>query len=145
MTWLPWGLAAVSTVTLVLVGCAAPERAQDDSGNPDGVELRVDARRVSPGEAVTIRLVNRSDGELGYNLCPAVLERRTSGGWEVDPHPLVEVCTMELRLLSPGGSAEYRHTIPPAVRAGEYRFRVAVEAPLSQPQVPVVSGAFEVR
>jgi hypothetical protein len=142
--WFTYGLAAVTTSALVLVACAAPETAQDDPRNPEGVELRVDARRVAAGESVTIRLVNGSGGAVGYNLCPAVLERRTAAAWELDPTPLVEVCTMELRLLPPGESAEYSHTIPPALAAGEYRFRVAVEAPLDQPQVPLVSNAFEV-
>jgi hypothetical protein len=51
---------------------------------------------------------------------------------------------MELRILAPGASADFRHTIPAGVRGGEYRFRVGVEAPLGEDRVEVVSGPFRI-
>jgi hypothetical protein len=137
------GLVAFTSTGLLLLACAAPDPSRGAGGTPE-VELRVDQAAASPGGEATITLVNHSASEIGYNLCPAVLDRRSGGEWSEEPLRPAEVCTMELRILAPGESAEYRHTIPPGIREGEYRFRVGVEAPLGGDRVEVASGAFRI-
>jgi hypothetical protein len=136
------GLIGVCVWGLSLGACAP----QEPSGDPVGVaELRVSPDEVAAGEEVDVTLVNRSEDLLGYNLCPAVLDRREGDGWVEDPLRPAEVCTMELRTLAPGDSGHFRHTVPPALTAGEYRFRVGIEAPLGGGRVEVASGPFQVR
>jgi hypothetical protein len=127
----------------VLVGACARQEAAEGPGGM--AELRVAPEAVGAGDQVMLTLVNRSDGDLGYNLCPAVLDRREGGEWVEERLRPAEVCTMELRVLPAGDSSTYHHTVPSALRAGEYRFRVGIEAPLSGGRVEVASGPFEVR
>jgi hypothetical protein len=132
----------MATVLAVLLsGCASP----DSAARPAGVaELGVTPAAAGPGDEVMLTLENRSEGELGYNLCPAVLERRENGEWEERPESPAEVCTMELRMLGPGNTSSFRHTLPTGLPAGTYRFRTTVEAPLGVDRVEVVSAPFEV-
>lgn len=136
------GIAGLGFCCALLGACTPPEPSDDPGGL---AELRVSPDAVSAGDEVMLTLVNRSDGELGYNLCPAVLDRREGGEWVEEPLRPAEVCTMELRVLSPGDSSHYRHMVPPALAAGEYRFRTGIEAPLGEGRVEVASGAFQVR
>lgn len=136
------GIVGLAFFCVVLGACAPHEPAD----GPGGVaELRVSEDEVLAGGEVMLTLVNRSDRDLGYNLCPAALERRVAGEWVDEPLRPAEICTMELRLLSPGDSAHYRHTVPSALAAGEYRFRTGVEAPLGGGRVEIVSEAFQVQ
>jgi hypothetical protein len=128
-------------VAVLLCGCVPADPAQGPAGVAD---LRVSPAEARAGEEVMLTLENRSDRELGYNLCPAVLDRRTDAGWEEWPEAPAEVCTMELRTLAPARSGSYRHTLPSGMPAGEYRFRTTVEAPLGEGRVDVASAPFEV-
>jgi hypothetical protein len=141
------GVAGVVLCLVVgLWGCAP---ADPGSGPQGPAELRVSPGEVSPGDEVMITLLNRSERELGYNLCVAVLDRREgegdeAGEWVEWPDPPAEICTMELRVLDPGNTSSFRHTIPGGVTPGEYRFRTGVESPLGEGRVDVVSDSFRI-
>jgi hypothetical protein len=127
----------------VLFAACATNAVQHDG---DGfATMTVEPASVAPGGAITVTLTNNSDQQLGYNLCPVALERMVGDEWEQRPERPAEVCTMELRVLDPGSSASYEHTIPPGVPPGSYRFTLRVEWPLGADQVGVVSEPFEVR
>jgi hypothetical protein len=134
-------LAAVVFMTTSFGGCA-PMPPEDGGG---GLALRVDQSSYSPGDPAVLTLVNGTAADVGYNLCVTALDRRVGDGWEPEPLPLVEVCTMELRLLGPGQTADFRHTLPRGLQAGEYRMRTGVESPMGEGQVGVVTAAFTVR
>jgi hypothetical protein len=134
-------VGAVTALAFVGGGCAP---AGPPAGAGGVADLRVTPGEAQPGDEVMVTLANRSDRELGYNLCVAVLDRREDGDWVEWPEPPAEVCTMELRMLSPGETASFRHTLPPRLVAGEYRFRTDVEAPLGEGRVTVTSAGFRV-
>ncbi len=74
---------------------------------------------------VDLRLINRSSFEVGYNLCPTSVRETTTDrslyGEDV-------ICTMELRLLRPGQSADGRLPIDAdsALVPGSYRAHARV-------------------
>lgn len=121
--------------------CAPPE------GSPEGgeaVRLTVEPGEVRAGDEVTLTLVNGTEHHIGYNLCPAVLDRREGSDWVERPERPAEFCTMELRVLEPGGSTTYPHTVPAGLPAGEYRFRVGVEAPLGEGRLEIATPPFRI-
>ncbi|HSJ24724.1 MAG TPA: hypothetical protein VK929_08665 [Longimicrobiales bacterium] len=125
-----------------MVACA-PYPA-DGAGDGAFAELTVTPDRLRAGDSLELTLTNRSEQQLGYNLCTSAIERRTAAGeWEVHPVPLAEVCTMELRVLDPGASDTFRHNLP-ALQPGTYRFRAGVEWPLGGDRVGVTSTTFDV-
>ncbi|HSJ08186.1 MAG TPA: hypothetical protein VK936_15880 [Longimicrobiales bacterium] len=128
----------------LLVSACAPHVPAESTGTGDFATLAVEPARTSPGGEVTITLTNRSGREIGYNLCPAVLDRRVGADWAQHPEAPAEVCTMELRILQPGASDSFRHSLPAGLTAGTYRFRLGVEWPLGDARVGVASGPFEV-
>jgi hypothetical protein len=133
--------AAVPVLVSMLAGCAPA----DPADGPGAVaDLRVTPAEARAGDEVMLTLENRSDRPLGYNLCPAVLDRRAGADWEEWPEAPAEVCTMELRTLSPESSSSFRHTLPSRLEPGEYRFRTTVEAPLGEGRVEVASEPFAV-
>jgi hypothetical protein len=131
----------VPVLAAMLAGCAPA----DSAGNTGAVaDLRVTPTEARAGDEVMLTLENRSDRPLGYNLCPAVLDRRAGEDWEEWPEAPAEVCTMELRTLSPESSSSFRHKLPSGLEPDEYRFRTTVEAPLGEDRVEVVSEPFAV-
>jgi hypothetical protein len=134
------GLLLSSTCFLV-AACAPHERGNGPGG---ALELGVEPLEVRAGEEVMLTLTNRSGDDVGYNLCPAVLDRREGDEWAERPERPAEVCTMELRVLAPDASSTYRHTVPARLPVGEYRFRVGVEAPLGEGRVEIASHPFQV-
>jgi hypothetical protein len=135
--------APIVVAALLLAACS-PQVPADTPGTGSFATLSVQPARTSPGGEVTITLTNRSERDIGYNLCPAVLDRRVGDDWVQHPEPPAEVCTMELRILQPGASDSFRHSLPAGLPAGTYRFRLGVEWPLGDARVGVASGPFEV-
>jgi hypothetical protein len=122
---------------LVLAGCA--DSPSSPTGLPDGLELTpgnslmaagagvvllAEAESFEAGAPVLLRLENHSNERVGFNLCAHGMERRIEGEWSLAPTSAV--CTMHLSLAEPGDTAEYTTTLPQALPAGEYRFRIAL-------------------
>lgn len=93
-------------------------------GPESGVSLGAHGESFGPGEQVLLILNNASDADIGYNLCVHDLERRVNGEWE--PLHIDRICTLELRLLAPGGSATAPADLPDPLAPGEYRLRTVV-------------------
>jgi hypothetical protein len=134
-------LSAVAGVMLA-AACMPPQPEED--AETAFAELRVNRSMVAAGGEIELTLVNRSQNQIGYNLCTASLERLLAEEWQQVPESPAEVCTMELRILQPGGSDSFQHTMPAALQAGVYRFRTGVEYPLGDSFTAVTSGRFEV-
>ncbi len=111
---------------------------------PTFAELRVDRDAVSAGEDVTLTLTNRSDEMIGYNLCVSTLEYRDGESWVQAAEQPTEICTMELRTLSPDGSDSFRHTMPAGLPPGEYRMWTNVEWPLGAGQETLITRSFRI-
>lgn len=90
---------------------------------------------------VVLTLTNDSTSAVGYNLCSSGLQRRDGSQWT--DVPTDEVCTMEIRTLQPGQSANFEKRLPPSAGAGEYRYVTGVEIPLNGSRVGVQSNTFE--
>lgn len=112
----------VALALSVLGGCSPPVQ---NGGASSDVELGVEPDVIEAGGTVELVLGNESSGEIGYNLCTSVIERRTEGGW--DGVPSDRVCTMELRILPAGEIARYPYELPAGLGPGEYRFLANVE------------------
>lgn len=111
------------------------------SPEPSGdVTLSAAPASTTEGATVTLTLSNGSKEQIGYNLCTSNLE--TSGGQDV---PTSRVCTMELRTLEPGRTADYRYELPVNMVDGSYRFSTQVEWMDSGRRGTVRSNSIEVR
>lgn len=131
----------VITCVTALATAACATLPQEDER---GLALRTDRTEYRAGDPLEITLANGTDQQAGYNLCVSALDARSGADWVAVQIPLVEACTMELRTLEPGGTANFRHTLPAALPAGEYRVRTSVESPLGSGMVGVASGPFRV-
>lgn len=118
----------------------------DPTRDVSGAErvLATDRDSYAAGSVAVIRLTNRYDHALGYNLCHSVLERQQGVAWETAPREGDRVCTMELRLLDPGRSVTYEFRLASSLPAGAYRFRTTLENMRTGAREPVVSNAFTV-
>jgi hypothetical protein len=107
--------------------------------------LLVDEEVVDSGDRMTIRLVNASDREIGYNLCEALLERQDGTRWHVAEQG--RTCFGILYVLRPGGQAAESRVLPPETGPGVYRFRLSVRPDTRRqgPDLVIWSSEFEVR
>jgi len=128
---------ALLLLAAALAACAPVQ--SPDAGSPPATGVRLDAERTSP-TAVRLRLQNGSSERIGYNLCVSALQRRDGGNWTAVRTD--DVCTMELRILEPGGAATFDKTLPGGLAPGEYRYTTNVEMPLGRSQTSVSSNAF---
>lgn len=93
----------------------------------DYIHLTTEFPSYGPGAEVVLILANPTERQYGYNLCTSLLQRLEGAQWiEVQPG-LAEVCTMELRLMPPGGRATFTFRLAPGLPAGQYRARAAIE------------------
>jgi hypothetical protein len=106
---------------VLLAACASPGETTSDPW----LALTVAPAAPVPGEAVTLTLSNQTAWPVGYNLCTSWLERDSAGTWE--PVPEDRVCTMELRMLDPGGESQDQVQLPATLSAGSYRYTARVE------------------
>jgi hypothetical protein len=107
------GLLLVAT----LVACSS-------TGDPDFAPavLLVDESVAEAGDTLSIRLVNASDVAIGYNLCFAVLERRTGSAWQAAEQG--RSCFTIQYVLRPRQQVVEPRVLPPGIPAGVYRFRL---------------------
>lgn len=129
--------------TAVGGGPAEPRQPADGSRAAEAsVEVSLSAAPVEAAEGATITLMlsNGSDERIGYNLCASELQ--TGDG---RPVPTANVCTMELRTLEPGATADHRYKLPLNMPDGSYRFLTRVEWMHSGRRSGIPSNSFEVR
>jgi len=74
---------------------------------------------ILPGEDIGLRLVNRTDLSLRYNLCRSTVQRQTSTGWQsVD---LTRRCPDVRFRLAPTETAAFDLETPRSLPPGTYR------------------------
>jgi len=113
-------LAVLASIVLPALACSSTVQ---DRNADARVTLTTDRSSYAPADTVSVTLKNDSDGDVGENLCNRALERLTSQSWEEVqrfPEP-PNVCTMSLRILSPGESDRVEAIIPVSAAAGRYR------------------------
>ena len=111
----------------------------------DPAVLLVDEDVSTGGTPVTMRLVNTSDREVGYNLCDAVLERRSNGLWQ--PAEVGRSCFSIRYSLQPRSQAVEIRVLPSDLVPGVYRFTapVTVDVRGRDSSHRISSSEFEVR
>jgi hypothetical protein len=103
--------------------CACSSSMQNGGSGAD-VAFTATPASAMPGDSITLMLANRTDGQIGYNLCASSLERQAASGWDVMPSDIV--CTMELRTLDPAQESTWRTALPADLSEGRYRYRTNV-------------------
>lgn len=119
---------------------AAPGGSAHSPARPAAVSLAVSPTQVAPGGTVMLTLNNASDHKLGYNLCTSTIE--TGSGVPVTTD---KICTMELRIVDPGKTAEFGYALPQTLGAGTYRFAAQVTHMPGDKSSLVRSNDFRVR
>ena len=145
---------ATIVVLALLTACATPGHDAADTGASDTagpiaagdssarnspepstkIELRTDSSRYSSGAAVTLTLVNTTDGTYAFNPCTRIVQREANGGWTPVDEPQ-RICTMEAWLLEPRATRSGNTELPSALEPG--RYRVAVSLTLEGQTPPV--------
>ena len=111
------------------------------SPEPSGdVRLSASPSRTSAGSTMTLTLANSANYTVGYNLCTSAIE--TASGSAV---PSNRVCTMELRTLQPGRSANYSFELPADLGDGTYRFSTGAQNIDAGTRAVVKSNQFTVQ
>ena len=114
-------------------GAVAPE-------HPGEIRFSASPQQVNAGATVLLTLANGTGESVGYNLCTSALQ--TAAGRDVRTE---RACTMELRILEPGGSTTYSYDLPGILEDGAYRFSTRVERMDSGTGSSVTSNSIEVR
>jgi hypothetical protein len=132
-------ILAVLLVPLIAAGCSdtTPTGVPGDSDHElqpgyallaagSGISLDLEPEAFESGAEVTLVLRNDSDERVGHNLCFHLIERLEDGEWAAADEQEARICTTILHLLDPSGTATHTATVPEALPAGEYRYRVAL-------------------
>lgn len=137
-------ISRAAALLLLAAACGdSDERAQTRLGDQQhAIALVVDDRGLRAGDTLRVLLINGTAAEVGYNLCPARLERRSGDSWQ--PVPDQRMCTMELRLLSPSDTALHARLLDSTLAAGEYRVVTTVNPGGMRSSGEVVSPSFTV-
>ena len=78
------------------------------------------------GSTLVIRLSNRSDRAITYNLCFSTLERRSADDWNTaQVGPAGGVCTAAQRRLEPDASADGVFALADSLPSGTYRLETS--------------------
>jgi hypothetical protein len=121
---------------LVLSGC----RVFGPEGNtPDDVTL--EARYDADAHAVDLRLVNRTSGVVGYNLCFADLRSVETGR---SLPRLADACILIVRGLRPGEAADFTATLHPDSIVAPGRYQASYGLEFGGERREVVSDVFEI-
>lgn len=91
----------------------------------EGVTLTTDKQQYRAGDPVVLTLRNNGNATLSYNLCGSSVEKYVDGVWvRVDTG---RICTLELRILPPGGVDHFTFHDVTGLGPGTYRFATSVE------------------
>jgi hypothetical protein len=112
---------------------------------PVDVVYEADRREYTRQDEIVTTLINTSDATVGYNLCDATLELRTSTGWKSVDRSTLRVCTQPLYILQPGESAIFREPASAIPASGTYRLRTRVETPVPGDAQYVTTDPFSVQ
>lgn len=131
---------------LLPAGCAALTDPED--GSPaeslaaDGGLLSVDRTEYSHGDTIRVRLANRLDQPLGYNLCLSAREYWTGSEWRrIEP---LRSCVAALFRLDEGGEIFHEEPIAGEWEPGRYRMVTSVELMEDGERMEVRSESFSV-
>ncbi len=109
----------LASALLLVVGCASGQW----GSAVDGIRLQARVNPADPG-TIVLTLDNGSSQSIGYNLCSSQIARLDGTTWtNVEEN---RACTMELRMLEPGGTDQFTVPLPPGARPGEYRYTTSI-------------------
>ena len=131
--------AACLALLLFVAGCEIV----DSSGEPPLARLTTDRATYAPPDTLVLRIENLSDREIGFNVCSALIERRTDAGVWVEVRE-ERICTRELQILEAGQTAAARRPLPPQVIGGLSRLRLRVQTMGEADDVSSVSNTFQI-
>lgn len=142
-------LVLLPLTALLALGCSssATDPAPDDRRDAplhgaDGIVWEAQRSTYRRGDTATIVLRNRTDQQLGYNLCFSARELRTGASWtRFSP---LRICTMELRILAPGAETFLKEPITAEWQPGEYRMVTSVERIRSRDRGEIFTPPFTV-
>lgn len=131
---------------LLPAGCAAltdpGAGTRAESLARDGSLLTVDREEYSHGDVARVRLVNRLDQPIGYNLCLSARELWTGSEWRrIEP---LRSCIAALFILEEGEEAPHDEPIAEEWEPGRYRMVTSVELMEDGERLEVVSEPFTV-
>lgn len=124
---------ALSLVVVALAGLAT-------ACGDDHIRIRTVAPVAFPGATMQIQLISKSDRPIFYNLCPAIFQRRTSGGWRTVEEALPEGCPQHLLLLPPREEIIEEIGVPDVLSSGAHRVEFEViwfREERSMPPIPI--------
>ena len=111
------------------------------SPEPSGdVRLSASPSRTAAGSTMTLTLANSANYTVGYNLCTSAIETAAGAAVKTD-----RICTMELRTLQPGRSANYSFELPANLADGRYRYSTGAENMDAGTRAVVKSNIFTVQ
>ncbi len=127
----------LASALVLVVGCASGQW----GSSVDGIRLQARVNPADPGTMI-LTLENGSSQSVGYNLCTSSIERMDGTSWtrvEED-----RACTMELRMLEPGGTDQFTVSLPPGAEPGEYRYTTSVNRDDTGNALTVSSNTFRI-
>ena len=127
---------------LAACGTSPPSDTAQDVA-PSDIALTTNLPSYGPGGEVTIRLRNATQRQYGYNLCNSQVQRLQGASW-VQFQAAAEICTMELRMLQPGGEATFAFRLQQNIPAGQYRVQTSVEDQAANQSQVLTSNTFAV-
>ncbi len=95
------------------------------SASGDDVRFTTDRAAYQPGASVELRLENRSNRTVSYNLCNSRLHQLSDGGWQPAPEP-DRACPAALFPLEPGQRATASLPLLDSLATGTYRFETTL-------------------
>lgn len=117
-----------------------PSTAPPAAEQPGEISFSASPEKVDAGATVLLSLANGTGEPLGYNLCTSTLQ--SADGTEMRSD---RACTMELRILEPGGSTTYSFDLPGILEDGTYRFSTDLQRMNSGARAAVTSNSIEIR
>lgn len=129
------------SLALLVAGCGTVGVEWRAATEPEPV-VTTGRGQYRPGEVASLNLNNPLDERIGYNACTWTLERQRDEGWEPAPYEDERACTMELRTLEPGDTANPGFRFDERLPDGRYRFRAILHLLDSGTRTVHRSGSF---
>jgi hypothetical protein len=117
-----------------------------DENAPSDIDFEVERAAYEAGDAVELVLLNRTEGEVGYNLSCSALERRVGMKW-INAYAGSEdgrICLTYLQLLAADTAALYDYPLESWFPSGRYRFKTSVEDTRTGERYALTSPTFKI-